>query len=93
MLRGEKATFQMIYSLDFKEDGNFSRYVSVKLSGELAKYTTIREVQSVPAVVNYRGTVDDDFITTEPALIPDVLALSPLAADFQPAFALSNPFG
>ena len=74
VLRGEKATFQMIYSLDFKEDGNYSRYVSVKLSGELAKYTTIRDVQSVPAVVNYRGTVDDDFITTEPALIPDVLA-------------------
>ena len=64
----------MIYSLDFKEDGNFSRYVSVKLSGELAKYTTIRDVQSVPAVFNYRGTVDEDFITTEPALIPDVLA-------------------
>ncbi|MBQ2875660.1 MAG: DUF4091 domain-containing protein [Clostridia bacterium] len=74
VLRGEKATFQMIYTLDFRKEGNFSRNLTVNPSGELAKYTTLKDVQSVPAVFNYRGDVDDDFITTAPSLIPDVLA-------------------
>ena len=74
VLRGEKATFQLIYTMNYREDGNYPRFVLLGLSGELAKYTTIRDVHSVPAIFNHRGKIDDDFITTAPALIPDVLA-------------------
>ena len=74
VLRGEKATFQLIYTMNYREDGNYPRFVLLDLSGELAKYTTIRDVHSVPAIFNHRGKIDDDFITTAPALIPDILA-------------------
>ena len=74
VLRGEKATFQLIYTMDYRKEGNYPRFVLLDLSGELAKYTTVKDVHSVPTIFNHRGTVDDDFITTAPALIPDILA-------------------
>ena len=93
VLRGEKATFQLIYTMDYRKEGNYPRFVLLDLSGELAKYTTVRDVHSVPAIFNHRGTVDDDFITTAPPLFPTFLRLCHSAAEPLLATARSNPSG
>ena len=41
---------------------------------ELAKFSSVREVRHVPALNNGRAKTDGDYITTAPALIPDILA-------------------
>ena len=73
VLRGERASFQLIYEFDNPTPPVFARALSVTLSGNLAEYTTLHNVMSVPATGNARATTDEDYITTKPAIIPDVL--------------------
>ena len=72
VLRGETASFQLLYTIEGENQYPYS--IDIKLSGELADYTRLREVSPVPAVSIIREKVDDDYITTSPTLIPDVLA-------------------
>ena len=77
-LRGERISLQVICSALVKPEGaNFSKFWTPTLSGPLAPYATLREVRDVPAANNGRGTPDDDYITTSPRLIPDILAPIP----------------
>ena len=73
VLRGERASFQLIYELDCSITPVYSKLLSVTLSGNLSKYTTLHNVMSVPATANARCSTDEDYIVTSPALIPDVL--------------------
>lgn len=72
-LLGERIAFQLLCDFGNKDQLRFSRTFELSLSGELAKYATIRQVRSVPALNNARGNYDEDFLRTTPALIPDVL--------------------
>ncbi len=72
-LRGERVSFQLLLTLVRSEISLWPRKFDVKLSGDAAKYATVRRVRSVPALNNARGNYDDDFLVTTPALIPDVL--------------------
>lgn len=73
VLRGERASFELVLELELMETENFSRTFIPSVKGELAEYVTLREVRHVPAMNNARATTDEDFLTTSPALIPDVL--------------------
>lgn len=66
--RGESLSYQIGVSLD--------RYAAldVELRSELSQYIKLYKIKSVPCDVPYtEATVDDNYLTKEPALIPDVL--------------------
>lgn len=71
-LKNERISFQVLVTFDKIEE--LSRYVTVEIEGELAKYTSVREVVSVPvAQPTFPGLVDDNFLRTTPGLYPDLL--------------------
>ena len=72
-LRGERVSFQLLLELAYTKNSMWSRAFEIKLSGEAAKYASVRRVRSVPATNNRRGNYDEDFLTTRPCLVPDVL--------------------
>ena len=72
-LRGERISVQLLLALTRDEISMWPRTFELKLSGDMAKYASVRRVRSVPALNNARGNYDEDFLTTRPALIPDVL--------------------
>lgn len=74
VLRGERLSLQLVCELVCHEEGNnFSVLMAPTIEGPLAPYATVREVRAVPSMNNGRATVDSDYITRSPALIPDVL--------------------
>ncbi len=78
VLKGERISFQVACEMLPQEpDKNFSLRLTPALEGTLAKYAKVRQVRHVPATNNGRGTPDDDYITTAPAILPDVLAPLP----------------
>ena len=89
-LRGERISFQVLCELETHAFGNkFSKLCIPTLSGELAPYTTVRQVRHVPATNNGRATPDADYMTTAPCLMPDVLMpLSYRGAVVLPPFSL-----
>ena len=72
-LRGERVSFQLLLELVRTESSMWSRSFDIELSGEGAKYATVRRVRSVPALNNGRGNYDGDFLVTRPAFVPDAL--------------------
>ena len=76
-LKGERVSFQLVHQR-FMEEGEsiyaYRELFTPKLSGALAKYVTVREVQHVgvdlPIIV---GDSDPYYERTEPGLYPDVL--------------------
>lgn len=72
-LRGERVSLQLILKLEHTEDSMWPRYFDIKLSGEAAKYASLRRVRSVPAVNTMRGEEDPDLLFKSPKLVPDVL--------------------
>lgn len=71
-LKNERVSFQVLVTFDVLEE--LSRYVTVELDGELAKYATVREVVSVPvARPVFPGLMDDNYLRTTPGLYPDLL--------------------
>ena len=73
VLRGECVSVQAVMELSLRAEGNFARMFIPTLGGSLKEYASIREVRHVPAMMNGRAMVDDDYITTEPCLQPDIL--------------------
>ena len=73
VLRGEKVSVEAVLELSLREEGNFARKFVPTLGGSLADYASIREVRHVPALMNGRALVDDDYMTTKPCLMPDIL--------------------
>ena len=76
VLRGERLSFQIMTTYD-TSDGTMP-YIAPKfkpqLSGELAKYATLRQVMNVPvAFTTHVNGTDDNYIRTAPGLFPDVL--------------------
>lgn len=72
-LRGERVSVQLLLMLEYTKDSMWSRTFDIALSGDAAKYATLRRVRSVPAMNVKRGNFDDDFILKKPGLVPDVL--------------------
>ena len=71
-LKNERISFQVLVTFDKIEE--LSRYVTVEIEGELAKYTSVREVVSVPvAQPTFPGLMDDNYLRTTPGLYPDLL--------------------
>ena len=74
VLGGERLSFCLLY-VDEGEPYLPSRpYGEMKLEGQLAQYTTVRDVRMVPVdrpVVP--GYVDDQYLRTKPGLYPDLL--------------------
>ena len=75
-LRGERVNFQIAYTYSTK--GSPLPYLAPRLtptlSGELAKYASIRQIMYVP--VNFTEHMvgfDDNYLRTAPGLYPDVL--------------------
>lgn len=74
VLRGEKASFQILIFGELMSPASYSRTISLSFSGGLSEFIQLREVQPVPAINCAKGNPDADFLTTVPSLIPDVLA-------------------
>ena len=76
VLRGERLNFQILTTYD-TSDGTMP-YIAPKfkptLSGELAKYASLRQVMNVPvAMTTHVNGTDDNYLRTSPGLFPDVL--------------------
>lgn len=76
VLRGERLSFQIMTTYD-TSDGTMP-YIAPKfkpqLSGEPAKYATLRQVMNVPvAFTTHVNGTDDNYVRTAPGLFPDVL--------------------
>lgn len=76
VLKGERFSFQFACTFDNSSGGYLHAAVrpQIKLDGELFKYATLRQVQSVPVTkpINNAGT-DDNYLRTSPGLFPDLL--------------------
>ena len=72
-LRGERVSFQLLLQLVHTEESQWPRFFDITLSGEGAKYASVRRVRSVPATNSKRGNPDADYLFTSPRLVPDVI--------------------
>lgn len=72
-LKNERISFQI--AAEIVDTEMFSEQYFVKLSGELAKYATVREVISVPVTLPTFpcGFSDDNYLRKKPGLYPDLL--------------------
>ena len=80
-LRGERLSMQLIYAFDRDDLHRTPLFHSPVLTGELAKYATVRNVKHIP-VMKYDGDENtpqlQDYLRFPPGLFPDIL--TPLAA-------------
>ena len=76
-LRGERISFQLLYTYELDEEKIELALCTPIISGPLAKYATVRNVTSVPVVKPVRGAYDEEFdggyLRTTPGLYPDLL--------------------
>ena len=72
-LMGERISLELVLELVLMPNNNVPLTFIPTVSGKLADYVTVREVRHVPAMNNARYNTDEDYLTTEPALIPDVI--------------------
>jgi len=82
VLKNETFSFQLIVTEDGIPEPARHRCLNTKieLSGELAKFATVRNVECIASAMPcYPGDHDDNFLGTEPGLFPDLL--KPLRAD------------
>lgn len=72
-LKGERISFQLLHTLEGTAPAS-KLSAEIELSGSLAPYATLRDVCNVGIERPMLPVTDDDnYITKEPALIPDVL--------------------
>lgn len=78
-LKNERISFQLIYRPEGENEAiRDSAYVT--LSGDLAKYAQVRAVELIPSAMPvYSERVDDNYLSYEPGLYPDLLL--PVAKD------------
>ena len=74
-LLGERISCQLLYQFVREEsDGGFYGYNCIPtLSGELAKYATVRRVCHVPVVYPVTPKHDENYLRTTPGVYPDLL--------------------
>ncbi len=77
VLKGERVSFQLVHQRVMEEGENMYHYRELftpKVSGDLAKYVTLREVKNVGVELPIvPGNSDEYFERTTPGLYPDVL--------------------
>lgn len=80
-LKGETVSFQMAYR--YKGDYNSSQMIvqatknpniSVKAASDIEDWIRLRKVDYAPSTFPCYGHYDEDYITTEPGLFPDILS-------------------
>lgn len=71
-LKGEKASFQLIY-IDQGEKA-VPRRLRLKVEGELSQYISVRQVINVPSVMPVSiESYDENYLRTKPGLFPELL--------------------
>jgi len=73
-LMGERVAVQYLYTRS-PDTGHVEgvQICTPSLSGELAKYTTVRRVEHIGAIKTTDAVWDDNYISTRPGLYPDLL--------------------
>ena len=80
-LKGERLSFQMAFVSDKAVNGQVR--VPLKLEGALAEYATVRNISSVSVLHPVNPTAyDDEYLSTEPGLYPDLLEPFRYRSDF-----------
>ena len=73
-LRGERVAFQFVYKMELAEgDDCYRMMFTPKIEGALAEFTTVRRVMQVPVVKPVCTSGDDNYLSKEPGLFPDLL--------------------
>ena len=85
-LRGEAISFQLLYTFVKGEGNRFWDVFKIELSGDLAKYATVREVKAVAVTKPCGVKIDDNYLRSTPGAYPDLLF--PITDDNR--FAASN---
>ncbi len=76
VLRGERLNFQIAYSYDTVASPLIYETLRIMpaISGDLAKYATIRSVAHVPvSKTTHPNGIDDNYVRATPGLYPDIL--------------------
>ena len=72
-LRGERISVQLVYLHEVDEENRPFLMYRPTLSGELAKYATVRDVKNVAVQKPVGVKYDDNYIRVKPGLYPDLL--------------------
>lgn len=72
-LVGETLSFQLAYRLEHDEAASDLQEVSLSLESGIAQKINLRSVELVPSQLPASEKYDDNYITTEPGLFPDLL--------------------
>lgn len=84
-LRGERLSLQLIYAYDKDDLHRSPSFHSPLLSGELAKYATVRAVKHIPVMKydgDYSNPVLANYLRLPPGLFPDLLSPLPGGKNF-----------
>lgn len=74
VLRGERLSLQLAFREDDILKPHRAWYIP-RVTGALAQYSTIRLVDFIPSLMPaYPGKSDDNYLSTEPGLYPDLLS-------------------
>lgn len=71
MLKSEKFSFQIAVKLKSSVYGKIK--ADIRIESKLEKYIKIKEVKSVPSEMPAFSDFDDNYLTTQPGLFPDLL--------------------
>lgn len=70
---GERISFQLAYTCENDDLGHSGTKFCIQLESPLKPHLHLRKVGLVPCAYPCHGSVDSDYLTTEPGLYPDVL--------------------
>ena len=79
LLRDQRWSFQLAYTCANDDFGESSTLFRVRCTGPAAAAASLRRVDLAPCEYPCHGTWDDNYLTTSPGLLPDLLV--PLAPD------------
>lgn len=89
-LKGERISVQLLYTNEKGEDDKFLLICHAELSGNMAKYASMREVKSVAVHKPVGGEIDDNYLRTKPGIYPDLLYPLPEGGHFAAARNILN---
>lgn len=72
-LIGEKISFQLAYKLETEANELSNHEIDVYLDTKIKDQIRIRSVELIPSELPAYGSKDDNYITTDPGLFPDLL--------------------
>ena len=73
LLQNQKWAFQLAYTCANDDFGETSTEFRVRCSGPAAAAAKLRRVDLVPCDYPCHGTWDENYLTTQPGLLPDLL--------------------